>query len=137
MPFDKLAWSRAHRKSRGYDYRYEKTANGFLMRAYRNMLSRVRGLIKPHIYAGLAILPKQQFYAWAKADPTFWQLFRAWTVSRHNHKLSPSVNRIDTTQGYVIGNIEWVTHSVNSALGGMARNTREQHMLRRLLAQSE
>lgn len=112
--------------------KYEKTPNGFLMRAYRNMKSRVTGVQwkKAHLYEGLSILPKEEFYVWAKGNPDFWRLYRTWVLTGYNRKLSPSVNRVDPDRGYEIDNIEWLTHSVNS---GLAR-TATQRSLERVYA---
>lgn len=97
---------------------WEKTPSGFLARAYSNMRSRVTGVQKnrAHIYQGLPILDRQDFLDWARGNAEFWRLFRLWTKSGHLHKLAPSVNRIDNDEGYLLGNIEWVTHSINSSL---------------------
>lgn len=100
--------------------RYEKTVNGFLVRAYRNMLSRTKGLVKPHLYKGLPIMSKEDFYTWSKEDNGFHSLYGDWVKSNYARKLSPSINRKDVKDGYVFGNVEWITHSENSARG--ARN---------------
>jgi len=44
--------------------KYEKTVNGYLMRCYRNMQSRVTGVLKhkAHLYEGKELLDRQQFY---------------------------------------------------------------------------
>lgn len=96
--------------------RYEKTAKGYLMRAYRNMKSRVTGVQKhrAHLYKGLPILDKNDFYEWAMKDLSFMSLFLAWTASGYDRKISPSIDRIDPTKGYLKENIRWVTHSQNS-----------------------
>lgn len=101
---------------------YEKSPNGYLMRAYRNMQSRVMGVQKKnaHLYQGLSILPRDQFYAWAKDNPDFWRLYRRWVAAGYDRKLTPSVNRVDPNKGYDLDNIEWLTHSVNSALARRA-----------------
>lgn len=96
--------------------RYEKTKKGFLMRAYRNMQSRILGIQKKkhHLYAGKSLLPREDFYAWANASNSFHHLFAEWETADHSRKLTPSVNRIDAEKGYEIGNLEWITHSENS-----------------------
>ena len=107
---------------------YEKTPKGFLMRTYRNMQSRVTGVQKKkaHLYLGLSILSRADFYAWAWDNVEFWRLYKRWAATDFDRKLTPSINRIDTTEGYILGNIEWLTHSANSALGSTSPK-RKQH----------
>lgn len=86
------------------------------MRTYRNMLSRVTGVLKEkaHLYYGLEILDKDAFYAWSLADENFHTLFEEWEASNYDRRLSPSVDRINSFHGYTLINMEWVTHSENS-----------------------
>lgn len=109
---------------------YEKTPNGFLMRAYSNAKARVSGVQKEkaHIYLGLPIMSREEFYAWAWNDPNFWRLYRMWTMAGFPMKLTPSLNRIDPRRGYVAGNVEWVTHSVNSSLARKAMDRQLERM---------
>lgn len=104
--------------------RYEKTKRGFLVRAYRNMLSRVTGVQKKkaHLYEGLTILPKQEFYEWALTNIVFNELFACWVVLGYDRRSTPSVDRIDSTRGYEKGNIRWLTHVENSRLGAQSRH---------------
>lgn len=103
--------------------KYEKTPNGFLMRMYRNMKSRITGVqwAKFHLYAGKELLPKEEFYEWAKNSPKFWELYEAYKNDNYNRKLAPSVDRIDSELGYCIENMEWVTHSENSRRGSISK----------------
>lgn len=122
---DRLAWQRECRKANGdiHTKRYERTISGKLMRTYKNMVHRVTGVVErgSHRYEGLPILPKEDFYFWSKQDADFLQLYEAWVNSDYNRKLSPSVDRVNTEQGYILGNIRWITHSENSRLGGKTR----------------
>ncbi len=106
--------------------KYERTPNGFLMRKYRNMKSRIEGVqkAKHHLYVGKDLLSKEDFYNWSKGDPEFWRRFKIWEVSGYQRKLSPSVDRIDSKKGYLIGNMEWVDHSENSRRGTASRFSR-------------
>lgn len=99
--------------------KYEKTPNGFLMRLYRNMKSRITGIQvqKFHLYKGKELLEKDDFYTWAKGNSTFWKLYEVYKNSGYDRKLAPSVDRIDSSKGYVIDNMEFVTHSENSRRG--------------------
>jgi hypothetical protein len=129
--FDKLKWQREHRKliKNRDTLRYEKTPNGFLMRLYRNMKSRVTGIQhkKAHLYKGLCILPKEEFYNWAKASTEFSALFDLWKKSKYARRLTPTVDRIDSTKGYELSNMQWLTHSENSRGGSIARNKARSH----------
>lgn len=113
-----LLKQRLRRKANGNatTHKYEKTKNGFLMRTYRNMKSRTLGIQKKkaHLYKGLPLLSKETFYEWSLNYSAFSVLFCAWENSCYDRKLTPSINRIDASLGYVEGNIEWITHSQNS-----------------------
>lgn len=112
---------RISRKLDGYKHtkKYEKTKKGFLVRLYRNMKSRVTGIqrAKFHLYAGCSLLDRDTFYLWAFSSDIFHKLFDSWEKSGYERKLAPSVDRIDSFQGYVIENMEWVTMSENSRRG--------------------
>jgi hypothetical protein len=111
---------------------YEKTPKGFLMRVYRNMQSRVAGIQhkKAHLYKGLSILPRNDFYAWAWDNADFWRLYKQWAATDFtDRRLTPSINRIVSTEGYSIDNIEWLSHSVNSSLGGSSPKRRSHASL--------
>lgn len=125
---EKNAKQREYRKQNGNSCtrRYEKTIPGFLMRCYRNMESRVTGVQskKWHLYRGLALLDRQDFYDWARNDWSFYGLWLDWVKSDYDRRLTPSINRIDASRGYEIDNIEWLTHSENSRLGSVSQRRR-------------
>jgi hypothetical protein len=108
--------------------RYEKTKQGFLMRAYRNMKSRVTGVQwrKAHLYAGRDILPRLDFYEWATSDLEFHRLFEEWENAGYTRRLTPSVDRLDSRYGYQLENMRWTTHSENSRGGCISRYGRGQ-----------
>lgn len=106
--------------------RYEKTPKGFLMRTYRNMKSRVKGIqkLKSHLYAGKDLIDKDQFYSWSLSNVSFNELFTAWTESNFNRRLSPSIDRIDPSKGYFLENMQWIEHWKNSQKGAQSRYTK-------------
>ena len=116
---DYLRKQRERRKATGNaaTHKYERTKKGKLMRTYRNMLSRVDGVLKKkrHLYEGLPILSRDDFYEWAIACPEFHVLYDAWVASGYKCGESPSVDRINADEGYLIGNMQWLTHRQNSA----------------------
>ena len=128
MTFDRLAYQREYRKANGNTHTkvYEKTISGFLMRMYRNMKSRITGVQtkKAHLYVGKELLPKEDFYAWAKDNPNFLALWEDYVKANHEQRLAPTVDRLDSSIGYTLSNMEWVTHSENSKRGSIARHTK-------------
>lgn len=100
--------------------KYERTKKGKLVRTYRNMESRVKGIAKnkAHLYKNLPILEREDFYEWALNDETYNKLHSDWVASNYCRKLSPSIDRVDAEKGYTMENIRWLTHSENSSLGG-------------------
>jgi len=103
--------------------KYEKTPNGFLMRMYRNMQSRVTGVqkLKKHLYKGKALLDRQVFYSWAKSSTEFWKLYSEWIRKNYDRKLTPTIDRTNSSIGYKLSNMEWVTHSENSRRGAKSK----------------
>jgi len=95
--------------------KYERTLKGKLVRTYRNMMSRVKGILKAkaHLYEGLDIIDKEAFYHWSLNDYHYLKLFEAWVNSDYDLKLSPTVDRKNPKLGYVAGNMRWVTFSFN------------------------
>lgn len=117
------------RRARNGDFstrKYEKTINGFLVRKYRNMESRIKGIqkLKYHLYKGKDLLDRKEFYQWAKESEAFIKLYNIWKENNYQRKLTPSVDRIDPSKGYQLSNMEWVTHSENSRRGSLAQARR-------------
>lgn len=124
-PAERLVYQRERRKQNGNadTRKYEKTPKGFLMRMYRNMQSRVTGVqhLKAHLYKGKPLLGRQDFYDWATSSPDFEKMFRVWEDSNYDRKLAPTVDRKDSSLGYKINNMQWLTHSENSRKGCHSR----------------
>ncbi len=97
--------------------KYEKTINGFIMRAYRNMKSRITGVQKKkfHLYKGKDLLEKEVFYSFAKADENFNILFKIYKESGYQIRLCPSVDRINPNLGYTLENIRFIEQYKNSS----------------------
>lgn len=125
MTPEALAEQRARRKANGNadTKKYEKTVNGFLMRLYRNMQSRVTGVqaAKYHLYKDKELLSREDFYSWAHASPEFLPMYTIYVESGYNQKLAPTVDRRESCRGYTTDNMRWLTHSENSRLGAISR----------------
>jgi len=116
-----------HNGGKDYYAKYEKTKKGFLMRKYRNMQSRVLGIqkLKAHLYLGKSLLDRQIFYDWALSSKEFHSLFKIWEEANYDRKLCPSVERINSSLGYTLSNMEWITHSENSRRGSLSKSRRK------------
>lgn len=104
--------------SRARSHAYEKTPKGYLMRTYRNMTSRVNGTLKnkAHLYKGLPICDKKDFYKWSLGtESSFLTLLKEYEESGYDFTMAPSVDRVVVGDGYVLGNIRWVSHGLNSS----------------------
>ena len=121
----KLVRQREHRAltNNAATKKYEKTKNGKLMRCYRNMQSRIFGIqkLKYHLYKDREIMSREDFYEFSINDKQFNELYDAWVNAEYNRKLCPSIDRIDSSKGYTMDNVRWITHSENSRLGAMSR----------------
>lgn len=113
------------------------TIDKFLCALYSKMNSRVRGLKgstkRVDIYIGLSILPREVFYNWAKNHPDFLNLYKCWVSNNFDRKLTPSVNRMNSKKGYVLGNIEWMTTSQNCGLSAGVRQMKNKKAIYELL----
>lgn len=117
-------WRASHMKSIiPIQRRYNKTPLGKLMMCYHNMRGRVTGIQakKAHLYKGLTLLSRKEFYEWSLRGEEYRRLFSSWVLSGHKRSLSPSINRIDSSKGYAKGNLEWLTHGENSRLGAISK----------------
>jgi hypothetical protein len=121
----KNAWQRIHRKlnENSCTKKYEKTKKGFLMRLYRNMQSRVSGVqkVKSHLYEGKSLLSRDEFYSWTESNKQFHDLFDAWENSNYERRLTPSVDRIDSSLGYELHNMEWIPFHENCRRGALSK----------------
>lgn len=123
---ERLLYQQRNRKenNNAYTKKYEKTVNGYLMRMYRNMKSRITGVQKKkaHLYEGKELLLKEEFYEWAKCSPMFMVLWDKYVSSGYEQKQAPTVDRKNSDVGYRLDNMEWVSHSVNSKRGSQSRH---------------
>jgi hypothetical protein len=111
------------------------TINGFLLNLYHNMKKRVdgRGSHNRGNWKGKPILPKDVFYTWAKNNPEFFKLYKRWFTNGFDRKLTPSINRMNSTKGYTLDNMEWMTNSSNCGLSGAVQQMKKKKAIYDLL----
>tara|TARA_R110001606_G_scaffold54280_1_gene133292 strand:- start:256 stop:615 length:360 start_codon:yes stop_codon:yes gene_type:complete len=112
---------RSKEKSREANSKYWKTEKGKLMMTYNNMSRRVKGYVKPKLYKGLEICSRDEFYLWTKSSDSISTTVNEWIKSGFERRLSPSIDRVDSSCGYTVDNMQWITFSENSRRGANSR----------------
>lgn len=113
---------KAQQKKDNWKLSYDK--KGRLTSCWAALRRRCLGLGMPrtrHIYAGLSYCDRKDFILWAIADPSYNALFNAWELSRYDRRLSPTIDRKDSTRGYELNNLQWLTRSANSTKAAKER----------------
>ena len=101
-----------------YMARYIRTLNGFIKIKYNRMRRRVMGQDEHgHIYKGLPLLPREDFYEWVKTQKELPAMFDAYEKSGWAWALCPSIDRVNPKNGYVIGNMRFITMKENADAG--------------------
>jgi hypothetical protein len=104
---------------RVYESNWRKSKKGYLSKQYSGMVQRIKGRNqgRDYLYEGLPIMSRNEFYSFANKDEAFKELFSMWIRSGYYQQYAPSIDRIDSTKGYIIGNIRFITFYENSLRG--------------------
>lgn len=129
-------WAKSRRE-------YDRSFAGLPRRRYRDMKSRIAG--KPQYgdrWKGLELLPLEDFVQWSLNGvdsnyPALWEAWSKgddfpemkingtipilWSGRPYQTLLAPSIDRIDSTIGYVLGNMQWLTRSEHMKRSSAAR----------------
>ena len=107
-----IDWKRHHTnperylKHRYYAIRYRCTTE------YKN--GGAGGKKYHNSYFGREFLSFEEWLQWCnQSKKTFMSLWSQWVESGYKSYLAPSIDRIDNSKGYVIGNIQWLTKQGN------------------------
>lgn len=90
-----------------YEYKYKRTPKGYLVRLYPNLKKRSEEKCIPY-------LNRAELYEFGLGSEVYMELHKKWVESGCEHKLAPSVDRIDKSKGYTLDNMQWLTVSENS-----------------------
>ena len=102
---------------------WRNTKKGWLLSKYTDIKQRCtqENGHKAHLYYGLDVMSKEEFLDWALNSVEFNHMYDEWIDSNKDRKLCPTPDRFDSSLGYTIDNLEWITHSENSRRGAESR----------------
>lgn len=96
---------------------YELTRRQFLNNLYSHMKERVtnpRKSVEGRSYLGRPICTREGFIEFGLSSAQFNRLFKRYKRSKGKRSIAPSIDRIRTSGGYTLGNMQFLTLSVNS-----------------------
>lgn len=95
---------------------YRKTFTGYFCEAYARIRKRCNSDSKA--YAGLFVLERSAWMQFLEDTKAIrFALFQAWEKSGYQHRLSPSIDRLEPRLGYSVGNLRWMPQGQNSSEG--------------------
>lgn len=90
----------------------------FALYKYAGIQARCTGTNKSQRYIGLPFMPREEWGRFVKRTfSTMKKLHTNWKENNFERKFCPTVDRIDSSKGYIVGNCRWLTLSKNSSLG--------------------
>lgn len=78
--------------------------------------TKVRSNGKPYRVHGMQFLTKKEWLDWCYKEENykkFMEIYNNWVQSNFIHKLTPSIDRINSKAGYLSNNLQWLTLSQN------------------------
>lgn len=96
--------------------RYRENPIRYQKHTWYSIKVRCTTAIKGHEkYLGREFLSLDEWMEWCKqTEEIFTPLYKNWAEHGYARKYAPSIDRIDNSRGYVLGNLQWLTQSENS-----------------------
>ena len=83
---------------------------------YAGIKARCKGTGRKYKVTGSTPLSKEQWNKWCYDKENykkFMSYYKVWVDTGFLNKTAPSIDRIISTKGYDIGNLQWLSHSEN------------------------
>lgn len=96
---------------------YRKTFKGYFSEVYSRMRRRING--GDERYLGLSLMDSADWTEFLE-DTTEDRkvLWEEWVASGYKLRMAPSIDRIDSKEGYIRTNCRWIPQWENSSIGG-------------------
>ncbi len=91
---------------------YKKSLVGVVNQIYSDMKKRTSNSKYVYWY-GKPILSKVKFKCWINRNLVFKRLYKNWINSNYDNMIKPSIDRIDSAGGYVLGNMQIIENEEN------------------------
>jgi len=108
-------------KRRGEKLEYDRNRHRYSIprifnHRYAGIKVRCKGVSRTYRVTGMKHLSKREWLEWChepKNMKKFMFYYAKWVSDGFTNKAAPSIDRIDNTKGYVLGNLQWLSHSEN------------------------
>ncbi len=98
--------------------RHKEEPLEFLKRVWNNI--KIRCTNEKHAtakyYYGKEFCDKEDFLNYFVGNKQFLKLYKKWQQSGFQYKEIPSINRFNNKKGYILNNLEFITHSKNCGI---------------------
>lgn len=103
-------------KIRAKAKKYRRSPKGLLNKKYNSMRTRSLDKNRPNILIE-HLCSRKDFLELALNSDDYQRLYSDWVASGYTYGLIPTVDRKDNTKGYLIDNIQFITHAENVSKG--------------------
>lgn len=96
--------------------RYRTNPDRYLKHKYYMIRRRCTKHIFQHeSYIGRDVMSFDEWMSFCESSKeSFMELYLQWQKGGYKRRDSPSIDRIDNSLGYIVGNVQWMTQSQNS-----------------------
>lgn len=116
-------WRKIHLQEAYYQNMKNNFTSYFKLK-YKSIKWRCNDKCKNVAYRGLSVMSRHEWDNFiAISRPILEPMYESYKKSGYSMRISPSIDRINTKIGYVVGNCRWLPQWENASLAKMSRKT--------------